>query len=339
MAKEPTGAQRHITRGRAMRAFLFAFFAFITGANHAADWKPEKHVELVVPTSAGSGVDNTTRTLQRILQTEKLVDVPLTVVNKAGGGSNVAMAYLAQADRDGQRLLVQTSTALATYAAGTLPMNYFEFTPIANLISEPTIMLVRAESPLKSGADFISRMKADPGSVSIAIASARGNAFHIAAALLARHAGVDPRRLKIVIYNSSGEAVSAALGGHIDVAWLTAGNVRPLLEAGKIRVLGVAAAKRMTGPMANVPTWKEQGGGDVVVDLWRGVLGPRKLSRAEVEYWDGVFSRMTQTRAWQESLEKNLWVNAYMNSAATARMLSKEYELMKSVLKELEMVK
>lgn len=324
---------------RAVRVLgLFAVFAGTAVAIHAAEWKPEKHVELVVPTSAGSGVDNTARTIQRILQSEKLVEAPVTVVNKAGGGSNVAMAYLGQADGDGQRLLVQTSTALATYAAGTLPMNYFEFTPIANLISEPTIMLVRVESPLKSGADFISRLKADPNSVSIAFASARGNAFHIAAALLARHTSVDPRKLKIVIYNSSGEAVTAALGGHVDVVWATAGNVRPLLEAGKIRVLGVAAAKRMTGPMANVPTWKEQGA-EVAVDLWRGILAPRKLSRAEVEYWDSVFARMTQTRAWHESLDKNLWVNAYLNSAATARELTKEYELMKSVLKELEMVK
>lgn len=328
--------ERHTMLKRAL--CVLVVFAGTAGALHAAEWKPEKHVELVVPTSAGSGVDNTARTIQRILQGEKLVEVPVAVVNKAGGGSNVAMAYLAQADRDGQRLLVQTSTALATYAAGTLPMNYFDFTPIANLISEPTIMLVRAESPLKSGADFISQLKADPGSVSVAFASARGNAFHIAAALLARHSGVDARKLKIVIFNSSGEAVTAALGGHVDVVWATAGNVRSLLEAGRIRVLGVAAAKRMTGPMANVPTWKEHGS-EVVVELWRGILGPRKLSRAEVEYWDSVFSRMTQTRAWHESLDKNLWVNAYLNSAATARELAKEYELLKNVLKELEMVK
>jgi putative tricarboxylic transport membrane protein len=292
----------------------------------------------VVPTSAGSGVDNTARTIQRILQTDKLVDGPITVVNKAGGGSNVAMAYLAQSDRDGQRLLVQTSTALATYAAGTMPLNFFEFTPIANLISEPTIMLVRAESPLKTGADFLARLKTDPASLSIAFASARGNAFHMAAALVARNAGVDPRKLKIVIYNSSGEAVTAALGGHVDVVWATAGNVRALLEANKIRVLGAAASKRMPGAMAGVPTWKEQGN-DVVVDLWRGVLGPRKLTRAEVEYWDGVFRRMTQTKAWHEALDKNMWVDAYLNSAATSRELTKEYELMKSVLKELEMVK
>lgn len=317
---------------------LLALSLPVAGDSVAAGWKPEKHLELIVPTAAGSGVDNTARTIQRILQTEKLVAVPISIVNKAGGGSNMAMSYLGQYDRDGQRLLVQTSTGLATHVAGTLPMNYFEFTPIANLISEPTIMLVRAESNLKSGGEFLSRLKADPASLSIAFASARGNAFHIAAALVARNAGVDPRKLKIVVYNSSGEAVSAALGGHVDAVWATAGNVRPLLEAGRIRVLGVAADKRIGGPMANVPTWKEQGS-DVVVDLWRGVLGPRNLSRAEVDYWDDVFARMTRTKPWRESLEQNLWVDAYLNSAGSALELKKQYELMRGVLKELEMVK
>jgi putative tricarboxylic transport membrane protein len=320
---------------------VLALLAFLgTSASLAATpaWQPDKPVELAVATAAGSGVDSTARTIQRILQSDKLVTVPISVVNKPGGGAGVAMAYLAQHDRDGHRLLIQTSTGLATYAAGTLPMNYFEFTPIVNLISEPIIALVRTESPLKTGADFIARIKADPASVSISLATARGNAFHMNAALIARSAGVDPRKLKVVIYNSSGEAVSAALGGHVDTVWATAGNVRSLVEGGKLRVLGVAADKRLGGPMANAPTWKEQGA-NVVVDLWRGVLGPRNLGRAEIEYWDDVFARMVRTKAWRESLEQNLWVDAYLNSAATAAEFKKQYEMMRDVLKDLEMVK
>jgi putative tricarboxylic transport membrane protein len=319
----------------------FALLAIFTASPAAAAtpaWKPDKHVELIVATAAGSGVDSTARTIQRILQSEGLVGVPISVVNKAGGGTNVAMAYLAQHDRDGQRLLVQTSTGLATYAAGTLPMNYFDFTPIANLISEPIIALVRNESPLKSGADFVSRLRADPAGVSIALATARGNAFHMNAALIARSAGVDPRKLRVVIYNSSGEAVSAALGGHVDTVWATAGNVRALVESGKLRVLGVAAERRLGGPMANAPTWKEQGT-PVVVDLWRGVLGPRNLGRPEIDYWDDVFARMVRTKAWRESLEQNLWVDTYLNSAGTAVEFRKQHEMMRGVLKELEMVK
>ena len=317
---------------------LLTFLGISAAPAATPAWQPDKPIEFVVGTAAASGVDSTARSIQRLLQSEKIVTVPISVVNKPGGGVSVAMAYLAQHDRDGHRILIQTSTGLATYAAGTLSMNYFEFTPIANLISEPIIALVRAESPLKTGADFIARLKADPGSVSISLASARGNAFHMNAALIARSAGVDPRKLRVVIYNSSGEAVTAALGGHVDTVWATAGNVRALVESGKLRVLGVAADKRLGGPMANAPTWKEQGA-NVVVDLWRGVLGPRNLGRAETEYWDDVFARMVRTKAWRDTLEQNLWVDAYLNSAATAVEFKKQHEMMRGVLKDLEMVK
>lgn len=320
---------------------LSAFLLLISSANAyaaAAAWQPTKPVEFVVATAPGSGVDTTARTLQNILQTEKLVSVPIVVVNKGGGGANAAMQYLGQHDRDGHKLLVQTSTGLLTYAGGTLQVNYFEFTPIASLISEPIITLVRAESPIRTGTDFLSRLKADPAGASVALATARGNAFHVAAALVAKSIAVDPRKLLVVTYNSSGQAVNAALGGHVDTVWATAGNVRGLVEAGKLRVIGVAAEKRLGAAFANAPTWREQGASSVV-DLWRGVLGPRQLGADEKAYWDDVFARLVKTKAWRESLEKNLWVDAYSSSASTVAQHRKEYELMRAILKEIDIEK
>jgi putative tricarboxylic transport membrane protein len=248
------------------------------------------------------------------------------------------MQYLGQHDRDGHRLLIQTSTGVLTAAAGTLPLNYFEFTPIANLISEPVIVTVRADSPIRTGADFVSRLKQDPGGVSVAFASAIGNAFHINAALVAKSAAIDPRKLLAVVYTSSGQATSAALGANVDTAWVTAGNVRGLVESGKLRVIAVAAEKRLGGAFANAPTWKEQGV-NAVVDLWRGVLGPRNLGAAETAYWEDVFARMVKTQAWRDSLAKNLWVDAYTGSAASAAQHKKEFEVMRGVLKEMDITK
>ena len=319
---------------------LVAAAVLPAGAAHAATpaWKPDKPVEFIVATAAGSGVDTTARTMQNILQSEKIVTVPIVVVNKPGGGATVGMQYLGQHDRDGHKLLIQTSTGLLTHAAGTLPLNYFEFTPVASLISEPIIALVRAESPIRTGVDFISRLKSDPSSASVALATALGNAFHVSAALVARSAGLDPRKLLVVTYTSSGQAVNAALGAHVDTVWATAGNVRGLVESGKLRVIGVAADKRLGGGFANAPTWKEQGANSTV-DLWRGVLGPRRLGAAEIAYWEDVFARMVKTQAWRESLEKNLWVDAYANSAATAAQHKKEFEVMRGVLKEMDIAK
>ena len=305
---------------------------------HAADWKPDKGIELIVPTGPGSGVDNTTRTLQAIMQTHKLVDTPIAVTNKPGGSYGVALNYLAQFPGDGHHLFVQTSTPLSALLTGQINIKYFEFTPLANLISEPIAMVVRTESPMTSAKDLASRFKADPAALSIALAAARGNSFHIAAALLAKAAGANSRKLKIVVFGSSGDAMAALLGGHVDVLSVTPGNFLPMLESKKIRILGVASKARLSGPLAAVPTFKEQGY-DVVIDLPRSVMGPKGMTAEQIRFWDSVLSRVVKTDAWKQAIEKNQWEADYMNSADFAKDLKMQYEVTKDALTELGMVK
>jgi putative tricarboxylic transport membrane protein len=304
----------------------------------AAEWKPDKGIELIVGTGPGSGVDNTARTLQAIMHANKLIETPLTITNKPGGSYGVALNYLGQFPGDGHRLFIQTSTPLSALLTGQIKVNYFEFTPIANLITEPIALMVRAESPIATAKDLAQRIKADPSSVSIALAAARGNAYHIAAALLARSVGADIKKLKIVVFGSSGDAMTALLGGHVDVASATPGNFLPMLEAHKIRIVGIAASKRLSGPLAAVPTLKEQGL-DVVFDVPRSIMGPKALSAEQIRYWDGVFQRLIKTEGWRQAVEKNQWDEDYMNSAELGRNLKKQYEILKDVLNELGMVK
>lgn len=307
-------------------------------AASAADWKPDKHIEIIVPTGPGSGVDNTARTLQSILQAKKLIETPMSITNKAGGSYGVALTYLSQFPGDAHRVMIQTSTPLTAYLTGQLQMNYFEFTPIASLISEPIAFIVRTDSPVRSGRDLADRLKTDPASLSIALAAARGNAYHIAAALIARAVGADIKRLKIVVFSSSGEAMTALLGGHVDVLSVTPGNFQPLLQAQKIRIPAVASRARLSGLLATVPTLKEQGL-DVVFDVPRGFIGPKGLSADQIRYWDGVFQRMIKTEEWRQAVERNQWVEDYRNSADMGKDLKAQYEILKDVLTELGMVK
>jgi len=328
---------------RAAGAALGALFAIaspltIAPDAHAADWKPERNVEWIVPTGPGSGVDNTARTLQMIMQNSKLVDAPMSVVNKSGGSYGVALNYLAQFNGDGQHLMIQTSTPLSALLTGQISVDYFAFTPVANLITEPIAFMVRADSPIANGRDLAARIKADPGSVSIALAAARGNAYHIAAALIARAVGADSRKLKIVVFGSSADAMTALMGGHVDVASATPGAFLQLLETKKIRIAGVASPRRLGGPLAVVPTLKEQGV-DVVFDVPRSVIGPKNMSADQIRYWDGVFQRMVKTPAWKEALEKNQWDEDYMNSAELGKYLKSQHTILKDVLGELGMVK
>src|SRR4051812_32102204 len=236
---------------RALRACTaLVLLASTPVASPAADWKPDKAVELIVGTGPGSGVDNTARVVQAILQMQKIVEPQITVNNKPGGPYAVAYNYLSQFQGDGSKLAVQTSTPLAALVTGQLTLKYFEFTPIANLITEPILFMVRTESPVANAKDLAQRLKAEPSALSIALATARGNAFHITAALFARAAGADAKKLKIVVYTSSGDAVAALLGGHVDIVAVTPGNFLPLYETKKIRILGVGSPRRLGGLLA-----------------------------------------------------------------------------------------
>ena len=186
--------------------------------------------------------------------------------------------------------------------------------------------------------DLAARIKADPGSVSIALAAARGNAYHIAAALIARTVGADSRKLKIVVFGSSADAMTALMGGHVDVASATPGAFIQLLEGKKIRITGVASPRRLGGPLAGVPTLKEQGV-DVVFDVPRSVIAPKGLSPEQIKYWDGVFQRLIKTPAWKDALDKNQWDEDYMPSAELGKYLKSQHSILKDVLGELGMLK
>lgn len=304
---------------------------------HAADWKPDKMVELIVPTGPGSGVDASARTVQQIFQSNKLVEQAINTTNKPGGNYGIAMNYLGQFDRDAHKLMVQTTTPLTAAIQGQLKLNYFEFTPIVNLISEPIAFVVATSSPLKTARDLTAKLKADPESVSIALSAARGNAFHITAALVGRSVQADIKKLKIVVFNASSDGVIAAAGGHVDVMAATPATVMPLVQAGKVRIIGIASNTRLKGAAAGVPTFKEQGI-DAVFDVPRGFIGPRGLSAEQVRYWDGAFARVVKSDDWKQAVEKNQWVEQYLNSADFGKELRRQHGILKDVLSELGMV-
>lgn len=301
-------------------------------------WHPTRNVELVVPAAAGSALDSVTRIFQRVLQDQKLIPVSASVANKAGGGNAVGFAYLASRPADGHTLLVTPFTIITNRITGANPLNYEDFTPVAMLADEHIGFVVKADSPIKDGRDLLERLKKDPASVSMALASALGNANHIAVSLVGKTVGADPRRFKIAVFNSSGESVTAVMGGHIDLAITTTGLIGPHVQAGRLRVLGIAAASRLAGPLAQSPTWREQGV-DVVFSSWRMLIGPRAMSPEQVAYWEGIAAKVSAQKEWVGDLERNSLVPGYMNSSATRKLLAQQAEQLRAILTDLGLAK
>ena len=279
----------------------------------SADWRPINPIEIVVPNAPGGGNDAVGRLLQRVWQERKLTPAAGVVVNKTGGGGTVALNYLNQKPNDPHAMAVVSITQQLNYIVGSSPLRHRDFTPLAVMIGDFIGFAVRADSPLMNGRDLIERLKKDPASLSAGVTAIGGN-NHIAYVL------------------------AALLGGHIDLHMGSVGPLTKHLEAGRVRIIAVTSDKRLTGPFATIPTWKEQGIAGTF-NTWRGLWAPKGLSAEQIAFWDEALEKVSRDAHWKETLDANHWDGDYRNSRDTMRYLDGVHVELRDVLKELGLAK
>ena len=192
-----------------------------------AAWSPERNVEILVGAAPGAGTDKTARMVQKLWQEEKTLDVSSVVVNRPGGGGAVSWAYLGQRAGDPHELLVTSYNIVTNHITGKSKLTYTDFTPIALLLSEYIAYTVAAGSKYQTLQEVIAALKQDPRSVSVGISSSLGGANHIALGLGMKAAGVDVSRMRVVVFNSGGESMTALLGGHVDMMVASGSAIGP----------------------------------------------------------------------------------------------------------------
>lgn len=324
-------------RKNSWKTFLSAC-AMVSAATCAAQpaWKPERTVEIVVGSASGGGNDKTARVLLKIWQENRWLE-NATVVNRVGGGGAVAYNHTNQTAGDGHRIAVARTGLLTNHIRGLSPLNYTDMTPIALVADDPMALTVRADSAIKSVGDLTARWKADPQALAISLGSSVGSTTHFLVALIAKSAGVDPTRLKVLNPGGSSKSVTQLLGGHIDMVSLAAGNTVAHHRAGTARMIGVASEKRLPS-LPDVPTIKEQGV-DVVQGGWTLIVGAKGLTAAQVGYWEDLLERTVNHPEWKKSIEADSAVWLFMKSKPTRDFLKKEYETDRALLLELGLVK
>lgn len=315
-------------------ALFLMMFPAIAELSIAAEWKPQQAVEILVGVGAGGAHDKTARLIQSLLERQKALEVPLTVVNKPGGGGSLAMTQLSQQAGNPHRLAIIGPTLLTNNIVGVSPLTYADFSPIAILYSEAIAFAVRADSDIKDGMDLVRRLVKNPQDITVGIATARGNTNHIAMGSVTKIAGGDPKKLKVVIFDSGGKVATALLGGHVDVVASNASNLVRLSQGGKLRLLAVTSPNRAPGLLAEVPTWRELGVNSVVGNF-RGIVAPKTISETQMAYWENIISVLVQQDAWKEELKKNFAFDNYMNPVRTMSYLKEEHVELQSVLKAL----
>jgi len=314
----------------------FAFSGMPTAQSALAQgWKPEKTVQFVVLSSPGGGNDKTARLMQRIWRESKWLD-NVNVLNRPGGGGALAYTYVSQQAGDAHYIAVVRKGLLTNHILGRSTLHYTELTPLAEMANEPNALAVRADSPLGHIRDLAERLKADPQSITTSVGSTRGGPSHMMLVQLAKLAGADPRKLKVVTFAGSSESITNILGGHIELMSSSVDAVVPHYKSGAMRILGLATRER-SPTLPSVPTFKDQGY-DVVMGNWTAIMGPKGLTPAQIAFWEQAFAKVVEADEWKQDLEKNAWNEDFRGSAETRRHLDAEYKLLSTILVELGVV-
>jgi len=291
---------------------------------HAAAqaWKPDKPIEIIAVNAPGGGSDRIARIMAKVLQERRMTETPVNVVNKPGGGGSVAYAYLNQHPGDGHYVVLASKAIITNNLVGRGP-SYTEFTPVAHLFSEWISVTVKPDSPLKTGRDLVEHLKKDAAALSFGIATSLGNLNHQGAAAALKAAGIEVRKMRTVIFPSGGAATTAMLGGHIDVVPITAAFAASMARNAQVRLIAVSSPQRLTGVLADVPTWRELGY-DVVVSNWRSVIGPKGMTGAQLAYWERALRRMADSEEWKKELDLNFWTGEFTGSAGMRTRLERD---------------
>ena len=320
-----------------MRISLSALLLIPGLALAQAGWKPDRPVELIVGAAPGGANDRIGRSIQRLLQDARLAG-PVVVVNKPGGGQAVAFSYLSTHPSSPYYLGLASSSWLTTVAAGRGTVTHRDVTPIAKFLDEYQVYFVRADSPVRSARDIVERLKKDPGSLSFGFSTAAGNPLHISIATLARQAGVEPAKVKAVVFNSGTDTALQVAGGHLDVGVQSPGSAAQLAEAGKIRIIAVGAPKRHTGVLANVPTLREQGI-EVDANVFYTIFGPKGLDAAQTAYWDQAITQIMKSDQIRKDVEHNYWTIDIIGHRELPAFLERENDNYRRALTDIGMLK
>ena len=290
---------------------------------------------IIAPANPGGGWDQTARTMQAVLQDEKISD-SVQVQNVPGAGGTIGLAQFAsQNEGNANALIVGGYVMVGAILTNNAPVGLDAVTPIARLTGEYEAIVVPAASPIQTIEELVEALKADPGAVSWAGGSA-GGTDHIAVGLLAKSAGVDPTAINYIAYSGGGEALAAILGNQVTAGVSSLGEFVAQVEAGTLRLLAVSSEERIEG--IDAPTLKEAGL-DVVLQNWRMVAAAPGLTDEQKAAVSADIEAMVKSASWQEQLATKGWADTYLAGAEFDAQLAADITATETVLKDIGLVK
>ena len=311
---------------------------FTAGASvQAADtpWKPRKNVEIVIGAQAAGANDRVGRVLQKILTDTNALPVPATVMNRPGQGQSLSVAYVNAHPADPHYLVILGSSWVTTAITTGSTSTHRDLTPIIKAFDGDLVMFVPGGSPIRSIKEMVDGFTKGAVPFSFGFSTAAGNSSHIALAEIARIAGYDARKMRVVVNASGSITATQVAGGHINVGISSSGSAQAMAGVGKVRMIGTISSQRLP-LLPDLPTLREQGY-DVVASTWFTVFGAKGITPAQAGYWEDVFSKAMRTPEAKKFAESNNWTIDLIGSKELPALLDKEYARLRKTLTELGM--
>jgi len=291
---------------------------------------PSRPISLVAPFPPGGVADLTARPVAAAM--EKVLKSPVVVVNKTGAAGAVGMSYVANSKPDGYTLLLSLSSISIIPEADKLfgrkpAYTMDQLTPIALISADPTILVVHAERPWKSVKELVEDARKRPGEISFSSSGVYGT-LHMATEMLSHAAGV---KFKHVPYGGAGPALTAILGGHVDMLASGPAVVLPHIKAGKLRPLAGWGAKRVEA-LPDLPTFKELGY-DIEFYIWAGVFAPTGTPEPVLKKLRDAVRQAVQDPDFKTAMVKLQTPVAYLDAPEFQKFWDKDAKMLADAIK------
>ena len=310
---------------------FLAAAVLIAAPSHAQTDYPARPLRLIVPYPPGGPTDLMGRLTSDLLA--KRLAQNVVVDNRGGAATAIGAEMAARAPADGYTLLVSSETTFAVNPALTSKLPYNperDFAPISLLTTQPYVLAVTSSLPANSVSQLIAYAKANPGKLTYGSAGT-GGAAHLAGEMFKHAAGID---MVHVPYKGNGPAIIDLIGGQISLMLGSISSLYPHATAKKLRVIGVASAKR-SAAAPEVPTFAEGGLPGFQINGWNCLVAPRAtplrvITRLNAEVVAGFNQADINERFRKQSIDPAAGtpdqLAAYMKSE-----IARYYQLVKAV--------
>jgi hypothetical protein len=291
---------RVMSQAKVLRFCLPIVFGLLSGLIHAQSTFPNKPIRLIVGFAPGGGADSAARLIVPKLA-EKLGQA-VVIDNRPGAGGNTASEILMKSEPDGYTIMLTTvgSMAINPHMPGGTSFNpMVDFSMISQGVTFSNILVVRTESNIKSLQDYVAMGKDKSAFVTFG-SSGNGSTGHLAGELLKVRSGMNAEHIN---YKGGGPAMTDLLGGNITAIFASTPTAIPMINAGKLRALGVTSLKRLPG-LPNVPTIAEQGYPGYEALNWYAFIAPPKVPPATIQKLNQAITATLKDPGTLERLHK-----------------------------------